>query len=59
MGMQDRDWYRAEKRQERRQDPKPEPVRRARPVFFVHYLAGFWPGAIAGLIVGFALGVFF
>jgi hypothetical protein len=59
MGMHDRDWYRAEKRQERGSAAPQAPFkpRRSRPVFFVHYLAGFWPGLIAGLIIGLAIGV--
>jgi predicted lipid-binding transport protein (Tim44 family) len=60
MGMQDRDWYREEKRQARNGGAtaaKPEPVRRARPVFFVHLLAGFWSGLFLGVLAGVALGV--
>ena len=61
MVMQDREWYREEQRLKRTGSaPKPDvkPVLdKPRRVFFVHYLAGFWPGLIAGLIVGFALGV--
>jgi hypothetical protein len=60
MGMQDRDWYRDEKRQERghKKPQAPSKRRRSRPVFFVHYLAGFWPGLIAGIVIGLAIGVF-
>lgn len=59
MSMQDRDWYRAEKRQEQAGNAQQVPFKpkRSRPVFFVHYFAGFWPGMIFGLILGFAAGV--
>lgn len=57
MGMQDREWYREEKRAERSSPKAPPSRRRARPVFFVHILAGFWPGLIAGILVGLTLGL--
>lgn len=47
MALRDREWFNDSKHQR-----APWKPRRARPVFFVHYLAGFWPGFIAGLAVG-------
>lgn len=57
MGMQDREWYR-ECFKPRSAPNNVEPARRqARPVFFVHLLAGFWTGLVAGVLVGLALGL--
>ena len=59
MGMQDRDWYREEQRQNRagKQYKGDVPAKRARPVFFVHLLAGFKTGLIAGVLIGLTIGL--
>ncbi len=63
MGMQDRDWYKAEKKAERESQRKgswntaPKKARRARPVVFIHWIPGFWTGAIAGALVGLTIGL--
>lgn len=53
MVMQDREWYREEQRLKRTGSaPKPDvkPVLdKPRRVFFVHYLAGFWPGFVVNI----------
>jgi len=57
MGMQDRDWYR-ERHTPSSSPNRVEPARRrARPVFFVHLLAGFWTGLVAGILLGLAAGL--
>ncbi|HDS1045327.1 TPA: hypothetical protein QDZ42_004014 [Stenotrophomonas maltophilia] len=56
MGLHDREWMRDTKNEQPQQKAAWKP-RRARPVLFVHYLAGFWPGLIAGIAIGLTIGL--
>lgn len=56
MGLHDREWMRESKGSHAKQEA-PQRPQRPRRVLFVHYLAGFWPGLIAGIAIGLVIGI--